>query len=264
MRFRKGYVDTTEGQVHYRAAGEDAGPPVVFFHQTASSGAMFEAIMERLADRRRMIAFDTPGFGFSYAPDHVPAVAYYADVLTEALQNLGEPTYHLCGHHTGGCIAVDIAARTAPARTRSLILMGAVLATAEERDAYRKTFNAPFRPEPTGEYLRTAWAYLAKIGANASVELHHRELVDHLRAWRATPQAFNAVWDQDFGALYAGVGCPILNVCARDDVVWPFHQRAVAARPDAEEAVVTGMDFNCDRDPDGCVKAIADFLTRHG
>ena len=262
---RKGYVDTSEGQIHFRVEDQGGGPTVFFFHQTASSGSMFEAMMARLAGRYRMYALDTPGFGYSFGTDRIPGIGFYADVLTEAVSALhpGPGKVHLCGHHTGGCIAVDMAVRTMPARTQTLTLMGAVLATAEERENYRKTFDAPFRPEPSGAYLQVAHDYLAGLGANTTTELHHRELVDHLRGWKATPQAFNAVWDQDFEALYARVACPILNICAPDDVVWPFHQRAVAARPDAEEAVVGGMDFECDRDPDGCVAALDGFLAKH-
>ena len=35
MSIKKGYVDTSDGQIHYRLSEGGAGLPLVFFHQTA-------------------------------------------------------------------------------------------------------------------------------------------------------------------------------------------------------------------------------------
>jgi hypothetical protein len=49
---RKSYVDTSGGQIHVRSmAGE--GIPVVFFHQTASSGQMWLKTMQLLKGQCR-------------------------------------------------------------------------------------------------------------------------------------------------------------------------------------------------------------------
>ena len=260
-RIEKGYVRTTEGQVHYRRLPAKGRPPVAFFHQTASSSAMFDQVMARLADRYDMVAFDTPGFGGSYEPADIPSVRYLADALWEAVENLQLEPLHLVGHHTGGCIALEMAVHQQP-QVRSLTIIGAVLATAEERAEYRKKFSAPYSPDPDGEYLKVAWDYLASIGAAVSVDVHNREMVDHLRAWRALPMTFNAVWDQDFESLYRAVDVPLMNICSRDDVLWPFHERALEMRPDSSAATVHGMDWQCDRDPDGMAAAIHGFLAR--
>lgn len=42
MKIRKAYVDINDGQLHYRYADGPDGTPLVFFHQTASSSAMYE------------------------------------------------------------------------------------------------------------------------------------------------------------------------------------------------------------------------------
>lgn len=60
-----GYADSSEGQIHYRVAGPEDAPIIAFFHQTSSSGVMREKVLERLADRHRCYAFETPGFGRS-------------------------------------------------------------------------------------------------------------------------------------------------------------------------------------------------------
>lgn len=259
---RKGYADSAEGQIHYRCAGPDDAPVIAFFHQTASSSAMWERVLARLADRFRCYAFDTPGFGGSYQPADIPDLAAPAARLKEAIDDLGIGRLHLCGHHTGGCIALELAPMLG-ARVQSLTLIGPVLVNDAERAEYKKTFVRPFAIEPSGAFLETAWKYLQFIGAGSDVELQTRELADHLVAHRTMPMAFSAVWNQDVATLLGQVDVPLLLMCSEEDVLWPLFERACALRPDAERAVVGGADFQPDRDPDGVAAALTAFVERH-
>jgi pimeloyl-ACP methyl ester carboxylesterase len=121
----------------------------------------------------------------------------------------------------------------------------------------------PFAIEPTGAYLKTAWDYLRMIGAGTNVDLHNRELADHLIAHRTMPMAFAAVWQQDFERFYRSVRCPLHIMCSPDDVLWPLFERAGALRPDATRSVVTGGDFQPDNDPASVAGALAEFLAGH-
>ncbi|MCK8514916.1 alpha/beta hydrolase [Methylonatrum kenyense] len=261
MQIRKGYVDTAEGQVHYRST-QGAGPPVVFLHQTASSSAMWKGMMT-IMEGRRCIAPDTPGFGGSYDPEDVPDIGYYAQVMTEALDALGVREFHLCGHHTGSCIAVEMAAAM-PGRVLSLTMFGPPQLTQDERDQFRPHFSTPFAPDADGAYLKATWDYLAGLGANKALDLHHREVVDTLRAWHGRVQAYAAVWEQDFPAFLEQVTCPMLLLCARDDVLWPYFQRAAEARPDALLEVVQGANFEPDLDASSSARAYEAFLGQNG
>ena len=108
-RIVKGYVETPAGQVHYRATlKERDAPPLVLFHQTASSSAMYEPLMRELADDFWMFAPDTPGFGGTFFPPGLPTVAYYAEVLYDSLQAMGIAEGVIFGHHTGASIAVQM------------------------------------------------------------------------------------------------------------------------------------------------------------
>ncbi|MDT8320717.1 MAG: alpha/beta hydrolase [Xanthomonadales bacterium] len=260
-RIRKGYVHTGNGQVHYRhlAGADSRGEPMVFLHQTASSSAMWERVMEKLAGSRDLVAPDTPGFGGSYDPEEVPAIGYYCEVLLETLDGLGIEHFHLVGHHTGACTAVEIAAGH-PGRVASLAMIGPVQLTQVEREEFRKHFSEPFAPTRDGTYLGQTWDYLAGLGADASLELHHRELTDTVRAWRGRVQAYKAVWDQDFPALFERVSCPVLLMVANDDVLWPYFERACRARPDAHSRVIRGANFEPDLDPEGVASALEEFL----
>lgn len=257
---RRRYADTRDGQVHLRESGPARAPVIAFFHQTASSGAMFETVMELLTPRYRCLSFDTPGFGQSYQPEDIPDLRYLAERLVEAIEDLGVRDYHACGHHTGGCVALEMGVRPGNAM-RSLTLIGPVLANEAERAEYSKIFLRPFQVEPGGAFLQTAWDYLRGIGAADTVDLHLREMIDHLIAHRTMPMAFGGVWKQDVEALYRAIRVPLHIMCSTDDVLWPLFERAGTLRPDARRSIVGGADFQPDRDPDGVANALDQFLS---
>ena len=118
---RRGYVDTSHGQMHYRTVGH--GPAVLLMHQAGRTGAIYDRVAQCLASDFQTIAVDLPGFGQS---DPLPlpcAVADVTDVVVQMLDGLGIDTVHLTGHHTGAVVAADLAVRH-PDRTRSFAPSG--------------------------------------------------------------------------------------------------------------------------------------------
>jgi pimeloyl-ACP methyl ester carboxylesterase len=233
---------------------------VCFFHQTASSGVMFEKVMTAMASDYHCYSFDSPGFGQSYQPGSIPELGYLSDMLIEAIGNLGVESFHACGHHTGGSIAVEMPVRYAD-KVKSLSIIGPVLVNDEEKKEYMKTFVRPFSIEGSGDFLKGAWEYLRMIGAGTNVDLHNREMADHLVAHNTMPMAFSAVWKQDFESFFKQVSCPLMLMCSKDDVLWPLFERAAAVRPDARQVIVSGGDFQPDNDPEGVANGLTDFIS---
>jgi pimeloyl-ACP methyl ester carboxylesterase len=259
---RKGYVDVAGEQVHYRhLAGP--GAPIVCFHQTASSGQMYIKTMEALAGEHDVWAFDTPGFGGSFDPTGDPTLTDYVNWLRDAVLAAGITSAHMVGHHTGACISCEMAARH-PEMAKSLTLIGPVPLTAEERLEFSKYFGTPFTPTPSGGYLLDNWEYLRNLGAHADVMLWHREMADQLRAWHGRVLSYKAVWGQDFTSYFRQVAAPMLLLCASDDVLHPYFERARSIRPDAEAHVLKGANFEPDLDTDGFVARLKGFLARIG
>lgn len=261
---KKAYIDLPEGQLHY-ASANGTGTPLVFLHQTASSWEMWAKTIDSLADLEvPMIAFDTPGFGGSFDPPEAPSMTDYARWIEAALDHLQTGPVHLVGHHTGAAIACQLAADS-PGLVRTLTMFGPITCTREEREELSRHAGPPFTPEASGAYLRDNWEYLVAGGAAADPLLIHRELTGMLRAHIARSQAYAAVWAQDFSALFRTLPQPLQILCAPDDDLWPFFDRARAIRPDATAVVLPGgANFEPDLEPQATADAIRAFVMRHG
>lgn len=221
MTIKKGYVDTGDGQIHYRINGRPGAPMIVFFHQTASSSQSYERLMTILEGAYRMVALDTPGFGQSFFPPKAPTTDYYASVLLEALSNLGVESFHAFGHHTGAAIAVEMAA-TEPARVKSLMMDGPVWLSAAERRQWLDTAIDPMVIHEDGSHLMKIWDRVVGLDPDHPKELCHREALDTLRAGERWHEAYIAVFKQDSYALYEKVKCPMLLLCGENDVLMPY------------------------------------------
>lgn len=260
---RKGYVDTPGGQIHYAVAGDGPALPVVMLHQTASSGKMYYRLMAALDYNGPLYALDTPGFGGSYdlAEEAFPSIADYARMLAAAIDALGIDRFHLLGHHTGACIAVEMADHL-PDRVASVSLIGPVPLTEDERAAFAKQYRDPIRPQLDGSHLAQTWSYVLALGGPDEKDEHliHRETVDMLRAWWGRFQTYSAVWEQDFITPFTRLQCPILLMCAPGDVLMPFFSRAQELRPDARAVTLGGANLEPDQDPQGLATALRSFI----
>ena len=118
---RRAFADLPHGQVHYAACGEDQAPAVLLLHQTPRSWTEYRAVLPLLGERFHAIAMDTAGFGDSAPLPGAPTIERWAEVALQLMDALSIAQAHVVGHHTGGVIAVELAA-THGARVRSLVL----------------------------------------------------------------------------------------------------------------------------------------------
>ena len=264
MTLRKAYADLAEGQLHYAFAPGD-GTPLIFFHQTASSWKMWAKVASLVRSLGAPIyAFDTPGFGGSFDPVGATSMPRYAAWMAEAFEVLGIRKAHVIGHHTGAAIACQLVTDR-PDLAASVMMVGPVALTPAERAEFAKTAGPPFVPEMSGAYLLDNWKYLTKLGGPSDALLVHREVTDMLRAYQGRSDAYGAVWEQDFIALYQSILCPIAIACASDDILWPFFERARTLRPNATAVEFPGgANFEPDLVPEAVAEAIVEFVTRHG
>src|SRR3954449_3295778 len=117
------FVEVDGVRLHYLEKGE--GPPVVLLHGnvvTAEDWAL-SGVLDRVAGRHRVVAFDRPGFGHSDRPrGSAWTAAEQAELLREALRRLGVERPVVVGHSWGTNVALALALAE-PAAVRGLVLV---------------------------------------------------------------------------------------------------------------------------------------------
>jgi pimeloyl-ACP methyl ester carboxylesterase len=264
---QRGYVDTPEGQIHYRRAG--SGPvTVLLLHQTAASSAMYEAFMtaliaERGEDAFTLIALDTPGFGQSYRPAEQYSLEAWSDAVASAVTGLGVAGFHVVGHHTGASIGILLAARE-PRRVQSLTMIGAVAMSAAEAAARHGAVRGLVLDD-SGRHLIEVWEAVNSIDGDPeahppSIELREREAVDKLTAGTRWHEAYLAVFGTDLVSPLSRVGCPILLLCGRADVLFPYVATTRDANPGMTVVELDAGAYVLDQDPGLVVAPFLDFI----
>jgi pimeloyl-ACP methyl ester carboxylesterase len=164
-------VQLSHGPMHVALMG--SGPAVVLLHQTPRSWDEYRDVIPLIAAAGyTAIAPDTPGFGAS-APLPAATIETWAAAVHELLDALGIERATVVGHHTGGSIAVEVAA-THPERVTALVLSSTSLTDelfraappdestvdagedAEALRASRAGFYPPDRPDLLDRYVRGA------------------------------------------------------------------------------------------------------------
>ncbi|GIW09463.1 MAG: epoxide hydrolase [Dehalococcoidia bacterium] len=152
---RRGFVDTPDGQVHYVTEG--SGEPVVLLHPSPHSWNFFWHTIPVLAERFRVIAMDTMGYGDSDRPNPpYTEMIQYARSVTWLLDGLGLERAHLVGHLTGAEIATEVAAAF-PERVGRLVLSEVFNWNTESRRAVHERLHWWVPPSADGSHLLALW-----------------------------------------------------------------------------------------------------------
>jgi pimeloyl-ACP methyl ester carboxylesterase len=116
---------TIDGRrVHVVDIGSGAGPAVVFVHGLSGRWQNWLENIPRIAEHRRAIAFDLPGFGRSQLPRAPISIPHYAAVLDRLCDLLELESVVLVGTSMGGAVAAEAALRF-PERVERLVLVSA-------------------------------------------------------------------------------------------------------------------------------------------
>jgi pimeloyl-ACP methyl ester carboxylesterase len=151
----RGYADTPLGQLHYVEHG--TGRPVLLLHQTPRSWDEFREVQPLVATSARAVAMDMIGFGLSPIPPPPQTIEAMAEGAFALLDALGIESAVILGHHTGGAVAIEMAA-AAPARIDGLVLSSAPLTDAAYRDSHAQGVGVDVaETSDGGSHLVTLW-----------------------------------------------------------------------------------------------------------
>ena len=179
MSIVRRYIDGPSGQIHLAEAGR--GPSVLLLHQTPRSCDEFREVMIALEDRLHMIAMDLPGMGSSDQHPDGPSIENYAAAAAAVIEQSGRSPMPVCGHHTGGVVAVELAARH-PHLVNRLVLSSTPWIDGTERA--RRAGKQPIdtvEPRSDGSHLLDLWNQRAPFYGGSTDQLT-RFVSDALRA----------------------------------------------------------------------------------
>ena len=242
VAIRRGYVDTSVGEIHYREAGQ--GEPLLLLHQSATCSIVYEPVMQYLAPSYRTVAMDTPGFGMSDYPQDKFTVAQYAGIVLEFLDALKIPTVSLFGHHTGASIACEVAA-SAPTRVSRLILNGPPCVSPKEGQQRLRNVTPPDK--------------------RLDLENMHNELVWRLKAGPRYIETYAAVFTYDMARRLPLIQAPTLVMAAESDTLAQYVDKtAHLVKRSRQLMVPQATNFMMLQEPERLAGIIRNFLVSPG
>jgi pimeloyl-ACP methyl ester carboxylesterase len=243
----RGFVKTSYGHIHYRAAGH--GATIVLLHINQQSSALYLELMQELGGQLRAIAIDYPGHGMS---DHLvtpPTIADYARCVIEVMDALAISAASVLGEAVGAVVAIELAGAF-PGRITNAILINcpyyADRATADRRHAPLKGGLRP--ADASGFPLPRTLEFLLEhdpghAPMQPSQSWMDRVNVAQMEAGRDRWQALDALHQYDIAGNLARVSCPALLLIG-EHFYYVQHRAEFAARMrNLRTEIVAGARF---------------------
>lgn len=240
--------------VHLSESG--AGPPLVVLHH--STGPMWSAFYDSLAESFTVTAPDMPGYGQSTRPITARSPAHLAILLNQLFHAHGFEQIHLVGLGFGGWIAAELAAMD-QRRLASLTLVGA----AGIRPRGEGLIHDPMAESWTAyarQSFRNDEAFAAVFGEEPPQEVV--DLWDYSREMTARITWKPWMWSLQLPDLLKGVQTPTLVVWGDEDKIVPLDcgKQYVEALPNAQLEIVENAGHLIDLEhPDRLAALIAGF-----
>lgn len=190
---RRAFADLSVGQVHYACCGDPYARAVLLLHQTPRSWSEYRAVLPLIGATRFAVAMDTAGFGDSADGGAEASIAQWARVACELLDALGIARADVVGHHTGGVVAIELAAAF-PSRVRSLVLSSTPYTDADFRRA--RAERPPIdevAPSDDGTHLAALWQQRQAFYPQGRPELLEAFVLDALKVGQRVEQGHRAV-----------------------------------------------------------------------
>ena len=196
---------------------DDHQPTLVLLHHFGGSARTWQPFIACIANRRRCLALDLPGFGRQAGHPGPYTVAAMADHVAAQILDIGLNTYSLVGHSMGGKVALALAARC-PAGLRSLTLLAPSPPTAEPIDPEQRMMllNAWGAKRALGDVIATA--VVRTLSADVRATLLDDMLGASRQAWNGWLLAGSR---EDISASVARINVPVLVVSGDGDTAIP-------------------------------------------
>ncbi|MEW5890470.1 MAG: alpha/beta hydrolase [Pseudomonadota bacterium] len=259
---RRAFADLADGQIHYAECGPREAEAVLLLHQTPRSWAEYRQVLPILGARYRAVAMDTIGFGDSVVPPWPGSIEHWAAVAAELLDALGIARAHVVGHHTGGVIAVELAAAF-PQRVGRLVLSSTPYTDAAFRRARaRQPPIDQVEPSEDGSHLAALWRKRQAFYPPGRPELLQAFVLDALKVFDHVEYGHQAVANYRMEERIGRVSQPVLVIRASADPFAAPHAAELCAHlPQARMIDIEGgMVPLPDQMPEAFAAAVLEFL----
>lgn len=227
--------------VHVIESGLPDGPAVVLSNSLGATHRMWDAQLDALERRFRVLRYDTRGHGASPVPDGPYSIDDLADDLVGILDRRGIDTAHLVGLSLGGMTAMRVAARN-PDRVNRMVL----LCTAAEL-APAQAWTDRAAAVRAGGAESVAPAVIARWFTLSHLETHPAERAEWVDMIAATPaegyaSCCEAIAELDLRDQLPTITAPTLAIAGADDPATPPAklEQIVSGIPGARLLVVDG------------------------
>lgn len=236
----RSYIDDQSGgQIHLAQTPviESLFAPVLLIHQTPRSWDEFREVLEILSGKLNCVAMDLPGMGGSSGTLKKPSIEDYARAACRVIETLELESVTVCGHHTGGVVAIETAARQ-PEAVQSLILSSTPWLDADIRAARaKKTPVDAVERSRQGGHLLELWNQRSEYYPDDTAHMD-RFITDALRVDNPA-DGHRAVGQYEMEMRIGEVTCPVLLIEHSKDPFASAHTETLKVYlPKAETAYI--------------------------
>jgi pimeloyl-ACP methyl ester carboxylesterase len=178
---KRAYIDTPEGQIHYRVEGN--GKPLLLLHKVGLSSDQYTEMFPFLGSSHSTIAIDILGCGNSDQPPHKYSIQEYTRNIIHVLDAMGIQKTNVVGHLLGASLAVEMAA-IFPERVDKVVLCSCINLEPELYKKMKDEFHDKrmmFKDD--GSHLTDLWRSKYRMfPPPTNLENVQRTVVDFLRS----------------------------------------------------------------------------------
>ncbi len=229
----------------YGIAGPD-GPAVVLVHGLGLNRHMWQAQIDALTSRYRVVSYDLLGHGDSPPPAVTPSLTLFSDQLLTLLDHLEIDKAAIAGFSLGGMIA----RRFAMDHGERLWAL-AILNSAHHRDAAAQAAIQARVDEARHDGPKSTVEAALKRWFSERFLANHPEVADRVRTWvlandpAVYPSIYQVLVDgvDELVAPRPPISCPALVMTGEEDFGnSPAMTRAIAAEiPGARTVILPGL-----------------------
>ncbi len=206
------YVDGPFGQVHCLEWGSDGSlPPLICLSPSPFSSKAYLTLAPLLAQQRRVIAIDYPGFGNSQAKSQggelsINDLAHVVQAVADACS----PTVavDLFGFHTGTLVAAEMSVEY-PARVNRMVLADVPFFTPEKQTELLEKTPAIMPIDAEFSALEGTWQFcVTKKLEHIPLARAHQMFVDHISSGEGGNSVFRAAFSYSCESRFKQVTVP--------------------------------------------------------